>query len=57
VVKDLMLWPLGSGRQGCRLGLATAGERSVEDYRSLILAAAPLDHVSIEIHRVEIGIR
>lgn len=56
-VKELTFWPLGSGRKACHLGLITTGALSIEEYRRVVLAIAPLDHVAIEIHRVESIVR
>jgi cation diffusion facilitator family transporter len=50
-VKEIKLWPLGSGRRGCHLCLVTSGQRPVEDYRLLVLGLASIDHVTVEVHR------
>jgi cation diffusion facilitator family transporter len=53
-IKEIRVWPLGSGRKACHLGLASATPRSLEEYRQLVLETISVDHVAIEIHRIEV---
>ena len=50
-VADLHLWELAPGRRGCIVTLVTASPREVEYYRAAILAAAPIAHLTVEVHR------
>jgi cation diffusion facilitator family transporter len=50
-IKSVTLWPLGSGRRGCQLGLSSTQPRPIEEYRRMVLEVAALDHVAIEIHQ------
>ena len=42
---------LAPGRRGCIVTLVTASPREVEYYRAAILAAAPIAHLTVEVHR------
>ncbi|MEZ4400779.1 MAG: CDF family Co(II)/Ni(II) efflux transporter DmeF [Kofleriaceae bacterium] len=50
-VADLHLWDLAPGRRGCIVALVTAAPRDVQVYRQAILAAAPIAHLTVEVHR------
>ena len=50
-VADLHLWEIGPGRRGCIVSLVTAAPRDTAFYREKILAALPLAHLTVEIHR------
>ncbi len=50
-VADLHVWELAPGRRGCIVTLVTAAPREVEYYRAAILAAAPIAHLTVEVHR------
>lgn len=52
-VADLHLWELAPGRRGCIVSLVTATPRDVGYYRSIILAEAPIAHLTVEIHRCD----
>lgn len=52
-VADLHLWELAPGRRGCIVSLVTANPRDVGYYRSIILAQAPIAHLTVEIHRCD----
>jgi cation diffusion facilitator family transporter len=54
-IKSVKLWPLGSGRTGCQLGLSSAQPRPLEEYRRMVLEVTALDHVTIEIHEAIIA--
>lgn len=51
-VRDMHLWEVAPGRHGCIVVLATApgDPRDTAAYRRLILAMAPLAHLTVEIH-------
>jgi len=49
-VADLHVWELGPGRRSCIVSLVTAHPRDVEYYRSAVLAALDIAHLTIEIH-------
>jgi cation diffusion facilitator family transporter len=52
-VADLHVWELGPGRRSCIVALVTSTPRDVEVYRKAVLAALPIAHLTIEIHRCE----
>ena len=52
-VADLHVWELGPGRRSCIVALVTSTPRDVEFYRKAVLAALPVAHLTIEIHRCE----
>ncbi len=54
-VADLHLWELAPGRRGCIVSLVTAAPREVQYYRDAILAAAPIAHLTVEVHRCSRG--
>ncbi len=53
-VADLHVWELGPGRRSCIVSIVTATPREVEFYREKVLAALPVAHLTIEIHRCEL---
>lgn len=53
-VADLHVWELGPGRRSCIVSIVTASPRPVDYYRDLVLAALPIAHLTIEIHRCEL---
>jgi len=53
-VADLHVWELGPGRRSCIVSLVTAHPRELEYYRDAVLAALPVAHLTIEIHRCEL---
>ncbi|MBL0220567.1 MAG: CDF family Co(II)/Ni(II) efflux transporter DmeF [Myxococcales bacterium] len=50
-VADLHVWELGPGRRSCIVSVVTSTPRDVAFYRESVLAALPLAHLTIEIHR------
>ena len=54
-VADLHLWEIAPGRRGCIVALVTAAPREVQYYRAAILAAAPIAHLTVEVHRCARG--
>ena len=50
-VADLHVWELGPGRRSCIISLVTSSPREVEFYRSAVLGALDVAHLTIEIHR------
>ena len=50
-VADLHLWEMAPGRRGCIVTLVSATPRDVQFYREAILEAAPIAHLTVEIHR------
>ena len=54
-VADLHLWELAPGRRGCIVSLVTSAPRDVQYYRDAILAAAPIAHLTVEVHRCTRG--
>jgi cation diffusion facilitator family transporter len=50
-VADLHVWELGPGRRSCIVSLVTAQPRDVAFYRTAVLAALPIAHLTIEIHQ------
>ena len=53
-VADLHVWELGPGRRSCIVSVVTATPRDVDYYRQIVLAALPIAHLTIEIHRCEL---
>jgi len=53
-VADLHVWELGPGRRSCIVSVVTATPRDVSFYRDAVLAALPVAHLTIEIHRCEL---
>ena len=49
-VADLHVWELGPGRRSCIVSLVTAHPRDVDYYRTAVLAALDIAHLTIEIH-------
>jgi cation diffusion facilitator family transporter len=50
-VADLHVWELGPGQRSCIVSLVTSTPRDVDYYKQVILAAVPVAHLTIEIHR------
>ena len=50
-ITDLHLWEIGPGRFGCVVSLVTNTPRDVGDYRSRLLEAVSLSHLTVEVHR------
>lgn len=50
-ITDLHLWEIGPGRFGCVVSLVTNTPRDVGEYRSKLLAAVNLSHLTVEVHR------
>lgn len=48
-VVDLHVWPLGGGRSGCVITIVCLSERPASEYRAAIQAAAPIEHLTVEI--------
>jgi cation diffusion facilitator family transporter len=53
-VADLHVWELGPGRRSCIVSVVTATPRELAFYRDAVLAALPVAHLTIEIHRCEL---
>lgn len=53
-VADLHVWELGPGRRSCIVSVVTAKPRELAYYRDAVLAALPVAHLTIEIHRCEL---
>ena len=53
-VADLHVWELGPGRRSCIVSVVTATPRELAYYRDAVLAALPVAHLTIEIHRCEL---
>jgi cation diffusion facilitator family transporter len=53
-VADLHVWELGPGRRSCIVSVVTATPRDVDFYRSAVLDALPVAHLTIEVHRCEL---
>lgn len=50
-VMDLHVWELGPGRRACMVSLIGSRPRPLHEYRTAILATAPVDHLTVEIAR------
>ena len=50
-VTDLHLWEIGPKKFGCVVTLVTNTPREVREYRSKLLAAVGLAHLTVEVHR------
>lgn len=50
-VADLHVWDLGPGRRSCIVSLVTATPKDVDVYRSAVLHALDVAHLTIEVHR------
>ncbi len=50
-VADLHVWDLGPGRRSCIVSVVTATPRDVDYYRSAVLGALEVAHLTIEVHR------
>lgn len=50
-VMDLHLWELGPGRLGCIVSVMASAPRPVAEYRAAILAAVPIEHLTVEVER------
>ena len=53
-VADLHVWELGPGRRSCIVSLVTAAPRDVAFYRSAVLGALEIAHLTIEVHQCEL---
>lgn len=53
-VADLHVWELGPGRRSCIVSVVTAKPRELSYYRDAVLAALPVAHLTIEIHRCDL---
>ncbi len=53
-VADLHVWELGPGRRSCIVSVVTSAPRELAYYRDAVLAALPVAHLTIEIHRCEL---
>src|SRR3569623_623290 len=53
-VADLHVWELGPGRRSCIVSLVTAMPRDIEVYRSAVLGALPIAHLTIEVHNCQL---
>jgi cation diffusion facilitator family transporter len=51
-IRDLHVWEMGPGRRGCIVSILTTDPRPLDDYRTAILTAAPIDHLTVEIDHV-----
>src|SRR5205814_5576489 len=49
-VADLHVWELGPGRRSCIVSIVTAKPREVDFYRTKVLDALEIAHLTIEIH-------
>jgi cation diffusion facilitator family transporter len=54
-VIDLHLWEIAPGQSGCIVSLVAESPRSVASYRSTILSAVHVEHLTVEVHRCEGG--
>jgi cation diffusion facilitator family transporter len=54
-VADLHVWELGPGRRGCIVSLVTSTPRDTDYYRSAILGAVEVAHLTVEVHRCSRG--
>jgi cation diffusion facilitator family transporter len=54
-VADLHVWELGPGRRGCIVSLVTSTPRDTDYYRSTILGAVEVAHLTVEVHRCSRG--
>lgn len=51
-IRDLHVWELEPGRRGCIVSILTSSPRPLGDYRTAILQAGPIDHLTVEIDHV-----
>ncbi len=51
-IRDLHVWEMGPGKRGCIVSLVTKTPRPLDDYRTAILTAAPIEHLTVEIDHV-----
>ncbi|MEP6864137.1 MAG: CDF family Co(II)/Ni(II) efflux transporter DmeF [Deltaproteobacteria bacterium] len=49
-VADLHVWDLGPGRRSCIVSLVTSTPREIDFYRTAVLRALPVAHLTIEVH-------
>nr|HEX4314356.1 CDF family Co(II)/Ni(II) efflux transporter DmeF [Kofleriaceae bacterium] len=54
-VADLHVWELGPGRRSCIVSIVTAHPRELAVYREAVLGTMTFAHLTIEIHRCELG--
>lgn len=48
-IRDLHVWELEPGRRGCIVSILTSDPRPLDEYRTAILTAAPIEHLTVEI--------
>jgi cation diffusion facilitator family transporter len=51
-IRDLHVWEMEPGRRGCIVSILTSNPRPLEDYRTAILQAGPIEHLTVEIDHV-----
>ncbi len=51
-IRDLHVWEMGPGRRGCIVSILTSDPRPLDAYRTAVLTAAPIDHLTVEIDHV-----
>lgn len=51
-VRDLHVWELGPNRRGCIVSICTTGTLALDEVRTAILEAAPIDHLTVEIEHI-----
>jgi cation diffusion facilitator family transporter len=50
-VTDLHVWEIGPGRRSCIVAVKTSVPRPVEVYRAAVLAAARVEHLTVQVER------
>jgi cation diffusion facilitator family transporter len=50
-IVDLHMWEIAPGRRGCIASLVTSTPRPLDEYRTAILAVAPVEHLTVEVSR------
>jgi cation diffusion facilitator family transporter len=51
-IRDLHVWEMGPGRRGCIVSILTTDPRPLDEYRTAILTAGPIEHLTVEIDHV-----
>lgn len=51
-IRDLHVWEIGPGRRGCIVSICTTAPLPLDDYRTAILEAAPIEHLTVEIDHI-----
>jgi cation diffusion facilitator family transporter len=51
-IRDLHVWEMEPGRRGCIVSILTSDPRPLDEYRTAILTAAPIEHLTVEIDHV-----